>query len=209
MLTSRRTLLLAVFLCIFLFSGSAYAVPIGNAWVAQHFDETGATGHYYLVIEGTNLEQVKLKGLIRGNYGKVASNADLDFRGLTGVAGNAGVTYFELSSERGILKNLNRRAKNISRRRVQNGKLAREDRRDWMADFVERKLAARVFRLSYVEGGQTYNGLVSYATFANPFEDAIAGEPTPDGGTSVPEPSMMLLLGTGLVGLAALRRRFK
>lgn len=213
MLSSRRTLLLAIFLCIFLFSGSAYAVPFtGEAWLAEHYTGGEATGEYYLVIKNTgDLGKVRLRGLRRtGNFRLKTSAATPNFLELTGIAGTGGVTYYEIRSDRGIVERFNRRARNRSRMLVQTGQLAREDRRDWMDNFVERRLMNRVFRLSFVEDGITYTKRISYASFENPpHEDTKDEGGYSNGVASVPEPSTMLLLGTGILGLAALRRRFK
>ena len=54
MLSRKRTFWLAVFLCIFLFSGSAYALKFeGDAWLAQHYSLGKKTGEYSLVFDNS------------------------------------------------------------------------------------------------------------------------------------------------------------
>jgi hypothetical protein len=52
-------------------------------------------------------------------------------------------------------------------------------------------------------GGPTYNNPGDFA------QRAQSMLYTPDGGTSVPEPSVLILLGLGLIGVAGIRRKFK
>jgi hypothetical protein len=205
----KRTFWLTLFLCIFLFSGSAYALKFnGDAWFAQHYSAGERTGEYYLVIDDsdlTNIKKAKLKG-----FKLAAPTTAPDFFYLTGNSGTDGTSYYEIGANKGLLKKLNKKAEKKSNKLIKKGLLEVDDRADWMGAFVEEKLEDRLFKLVFKADGNKYKGRIGYATFENPVENVFDEPNAEDGGAApVPEPGTMLLVGSGLIGVAAFRRRFK
>jgi hypothetical protein len=198
---------LAIFLGIFIFSGSAYALKFtGDAWFAQHYTYGQATGEYYLVIDNTdigNLKKVKLKG-----FKLRAPTSVPDFYYLTGNTGTEGVAYFEIKNK-GKLKKWEKKARKKSKKLIKKGKLDVADREAWINEWMTNKLDNKLFKLVFKdEDGSKYKAMISFATFDNPVNHGSFTEGS-NNTAPVPEPTTMLLLGTGLLGIAAFRKRFK
>jgi hypothetical protein len=190
---------------VFASASNAYALKFtGDAWFAHH----EGSQEYYLVIKNSGLDidpsKVKLKG-----FKFKADPIERDFYALTHQHQSDDVTWFQIDADRSRpLKKYQRKAARKAQRLIKKGVLDEADRMEWMEAFVNQKLEDRMYRLIFSGGdGDRYTANIAYALFQNPvetFEDDPAG-----GGanTPVPEPTTMLLLGSGLLGLAAVRKR--
>ena len=193
-----RILLLFMIVSGFIFSGNAYALRITvNAWIAHHHSYGIPTDEYFLVIEKPDLQKAYLSGFTFKPEAEMP-----DFSDLTSEA----VSFWQIDEKN------SRQLLGLSRIYSQRydilmkiGRLEEStEKQVWVNDMVSEMLSKRKYFARFRDqNGRWMTALAVFKPFENPPEH---GEPN-NGASPVPEPATMLLLGSGMIGLAAAGRK--
>ena len=193
----KKLIVLLIFSAFVYISNANALQYTGDAWLAQH----DGTDEYYLLIEniGTPFEKVKLKWF---SFESSASAVALDF---TEITGDESYFWFDIDEQNSKkINKLNRKGAKKSNQFVKKGKLEKQLQQAWVDEWVSSELGKKTYKLVAKDAnGKKYKDKIGLVTFHNPTEPRCPG----NGATPTPEPATMLLLGTGIVGLAAFGRK--